>query len=256
MKRFEPLWIHGLMATLVGLSLTLLSLNLPLSKALGDPWCQLLSWPERPALQGRLLFQAFTGWLIERKSMQERLRELEAENLAMRRALSLSSVELPQRGGGLLPALVTLRYPEAWWSEVRLDKGSADGVSPGDPVLSSGYLVGIVSSVKRDHCWVRLLTAEDSMVAVVVDQTRDLGVLTGDGMGRIFLNYLPPDREVNRDMTISTALMGGNVPPGVPVGRILSKDRESGGFVVYNVALMAHLTQLYWVDIMISGDGR
>ncbi|MCX7828337.1 MAG: rod shape-determining protein MreC [Thermanaerothrix sp.] len=256
MRRFEPLWLHGLSATLAGLLLLLWSLNFPVAKVFGGPFANLLSWPESPALQGRLVLQAFTGWLIERKDLKDRLRELEAENLAMRRMLSVPHGGRPAALPGLLPALVTLRYPEAWWSEIRIDKGSSHGVVPGLPVLSDGYLVGVVSSVESHSSWVRLLTSQESMVAVVVDQTRDLGVLGGDGMGRMYLQYLPPDREITRDMTISTALMGDRMPPGIPVGKVLSKDRESGGFVVYNVALMAHMTQLYWVDVMIDGGSR
>lgn len=253
MRRFEPLWFHGLCATLAGLLLLLWNLNFPLSKPLGDPFALLLSWPERPALQGRLLFRSFADWLMERKDMKNRLMELEAENLALRRALSMSSSGAPKNVPGLLPAMVSLRYPESWWSEIRIDKGAADGVAVGCPVLSDGYLIGVVSLVDKHSSWVRLITSDEAMVAVVVDQTRDLGVLGGDGMGRMFLQYLPPDREITKGMTISTAMMGDKIPPGIPVGRILSKDRESGGFVIYNVALMAHLTQLYWVDVMIAG---
>ena len=56
-------------------------------------------------------------------------------------------------------------------------------------------------------------------------------------------------------MRLATALVGEAVPPGIPVGRVWSPGRASGGFQPYRVVLGAHLTQLYTLEILVAPGG-
>ena len=251
MRRLESLWFHGALAAVAGLILAWSSFHAPWSRPAVDLVGQSLSWPERPMLELRMVAQGFTSWVAERKTLKERLLDLETENLALRRRLEVLAEPVPPRTGSLLGAKVTLRYPEAWWSEVRVDRGSRDGVVLGAPAVSEGYLIGTVDRVGKDYAWVRLLTSSESLLAMVVEDTRDLGVLAGDDRGNVWLQYIPAEKRLERDMRLSTALVGEAVPPGIPVGRIWSPGRASGGFQLYRVVLGAHLTQLYTLEILI-----
>jgi rod shape-determining protein MreC len=251
MRRIEAVWLHGLASTAVGALLVWASLGSVLAREMTDLAGQLLYWPERPALELRLLLKGATAWVVERKSLNDRLAEVERENLSLRGTLAMKSASLPKARPDLLPARVTLRTPEAWWKEIRVDRGSRDGVRVGAPALADGYLIGRVSRVGPGYAWVELLTSSTLLLAVVVEETRDLGVVAGDDAGNVWLLYIPRERPMKRGMHLSSALVGEGIPPGVPVGIVLGPGEPSGGFVPQRVALGGHLTQLYGCSILL-----
>jgi rod shape-determining protein MreC len=252
MRRIEAVWLHGLASVILGLLLLWASLGSEVARELGDEVGRLLYWPERPMLEMRLLLKGATAWVVDRKTLNERLAEIERDNLALRAALARGSILLPPARPSLLPARVTLRTSEAWWREVRIDRGARDGVRVGLPVLSEGWLIGRIGRVGPDYAWVELLTSSSLLLAVAVDETRDLGVVAGDDAGNVWLLYIPRERGIRRGMRLSTALVGEGIPPGVPVGTILGPGAPSGGFVPQRVALGAHLTQLYGCAVLLS----
>ena len=171
----------------------------------------------------------------------------------MRTALQRAGVRPPVSALGLIGASVTLRYPDAWWTEIRVNKGSSDGVVAGAPAMSDGFMIGRVSRVGLDYSWIELVTSSTFLLAAVVVDTWDLGVINGDDMGNIWLMYMPPDKEFTRGMLGSTALAGDYLPPGVPVGLIWGPGEMREGLTPYRVASGARLTQLYNVQILSSG---
>jgi rod shape-determining protein MreC len=150
----------------------------------------------------------------------------------------------------MIGARVTLRYPDAWWKEIRIDKGGNDGVRTGAPALSDGFIIGKVARVGDDYSWIELATSSSFLLAAVVVDTWDLGVINGDDMGNIWLLYTPPEKEFKRGMTISTALVGDYLPPGIPIGTIWGQGEPRDGFIPQKVVSGAHLTQLYNVQIL------
>lgn len=249
---------HALVSALLSAFCSLIliwgsSVNPAASQTMVDAVGKMLYLPEMPALELRNLVQAASNWVMERKSLQDRNKELELENMALRSTLARGSVELPQTGGDLLGARVTLRYPDAWWKEVRIDRGTEGGVTVGAPAFSDGHLIGRVSSAGSDYAWIELVTSSSFMLAAVVEETWDLGVVRGDDMGNIWLLYTPPEKEYERGMTVSTALVGDYLPPGIPIGKIWGPGELRDGFMPRRIASGAHLTQLYNVQILRRG---
>jgi rod shape-determining protein MreC len=212
----------------------------------------MLYYPEYPARELRALVQAADNWMTERRSLQERARTLEQENIALRMALQRSGVSLPQSAPGLIGASVTLRYPDAWWKEIRVDRGSSQGVVAGAPVLSDGFMIGRVSRTGEDYAWIELVTSSAFLLAAVVVDTWDLGVINGDDIGNIWLMYMPPEKEFSEGMLVSTALVGDYLPPGIPLGLIAGPGETREGLTPFKVASGARLTQLYNVQILLS----
>jgi rod shape-determining protein MreC len=94
------------------------------------------------------------------------------------------------------------------------------------------------------------------MVPVVVDETRDMGVMEGGEGGSIRLLYIPEEKELKDGMSISTALVSDLLPPGLPVGVISTKgSRSEGGFRVYRILPGADFSSMYTLFIL-SGGGR
>jgi len=148
-------------------------------------------------------------------------------------------------------ARVTLREPNSWWSEFRINKGLNDGIIMGLPVFQDGFLVGRVSTVSSYSSWVELLTSDVLMIPVVVEETRELGVVVGDGRGSIFLTYIPDGRGIEEGMRVSTAMVGEHLPPGVPIGVIQEDVSTPGaGYSTYRIAPGASLGTLFSVSVL------
>lgn len=259
-SKLNPIFVNALLAFLCGLLVMWSSHAFPeMMRFFVDRTCKVLSYPEKPAEELHSLIQAGSNWVMERKSLQDRSRELEIENLNLRTTLHKAAIKPPQSTAALIGGRVTLRYPEAWWKEVRIDKGEKAGVRIGAPVLSDGYMIGRVTGVGPDYAWVELITSASFMLAAVVDEMWDLGVITGDDMGNIWLMYTPPEKEYQRGMSVSTALVGDYLPPGIPIGKVFGTGEPRDGFIPQKIVSGAHLTQLYNVQVLRAGavpDGR
>jgi rod shape-determining protein MreC len=251
--KLNPVLVNSLVAAFCGLMLMWFSHTFQYpARIAADKINSMLYYPELPARELRFLVQAADHWMTERKSLQERAHVLEQENIALRTALQRSGVNPPQSAPGLIGASVTLRYPDAWWKEIRVDKGSSQGVVAGAPVLSEGFMIGRVSRTGEDYAWIELVTSSAFLLAAVVVDTWDLGVINGDDIGNIWLMYMPPEKEFSEGMLVSTALVGDYLPPGIPLGLIASPGETKDGLTPFKVASGARLTQLYNVQILLS----
>jgi len=207
--------------------------------------------PEWPARVGRDLVVKTVDLAAGERSLRERIDRLEKENLTLRGLLQTTL----NFGSGLdaKEGHVVLRPPTGWWSEVRIDKGSKDGLRPGMGVTQEGALVGKVSRVESNSSWIELLTSSSLYIPVVVEETRDLGVLNGEGNGSVWLLYVPVEKTLKPGMGVGTALVSEELPPGIPIGRISGVGEEIGGYRLYRVTLTADLSRLYKVKVVTGG---
>ncbi len=116
-----------------------------------------------------------------------------------------------------------------------------------------GALVGKVSRVESNSAWIELLTSPSLYIPVVVEETRDLGVLNGEGDGNIWLLYVPAEKKLRIGMNLSTALVSEQLPPGIPIGKISGVGSEIGGYRIYKLSLNADLSKLYKVKVISGG---
>ena len=246
-------WIHSLTALILGLVLLAAGSSLGVSKQIVGLWGEVLSIPELPAVHLRALLRDGWLWAREKSALQREIERLRDENAKFRileaaMANERLSSDLDARMGG---ARVTLRAPLSWWHEIRLDKGERNHVSVGLPIFQNGYLIGRVTSVSLFSSWAELLTSPSLMIPVVIEETRDLGVVVGDGNGSVLLDYIPSGRGNMAGMKVSTALIGEQLPPGLPIGRIKEEIEVSGsGYVTYRLEPGADLTRFYDVSIL------
>lgn len=250
LEREGKIWLHGILSAIIGLFVLWIMLLAPsLHMFLVDKANKALFWVEKPALELRTVVRISSNWILERASLHERAYQLELENQALKAALVKAGIKEPQEREAYLAADVTLRYADDWWSEMRVDKGAKDGVVEGAAVISDGYLIGRVTNVGDKYAWIELITSPTFVIAAAVDETRDLGILGGDGKGNLRLLYVPQERGVKRGMKISTSLMSDKIPPGIPIGDIFAAEEPKEGFLPMRVQAGAHLTQIYNVHI-------
>jgi len=249
--------LHGVISVAAGLLLMALLSGNPAVYRVMDVAEGLLFWPELPAAAVRSGVERAVSWFADTSRMQEEIRKLQKENLRLRQRVerSVLNESSPAESPGLLEARVTLRRPADWWKEIKINRGSADGVEKGMAVLQKGFLVGRVSDVTGGSSRVELLTSPTLMIPVVVEKTRDLGVIAGDGEGGIRLLYVPLENLLSPGMQLSTTLVSEHLSPGLRIGEVGEAVGITGGYRIYSVVPGALFSRLYRVHVLVQKEG-
>ncbi len=144
--------------------------------------------------------------------------ELEHENELLRKELSLSS---PDRSSNLIAAEVISRSSSVSQQSITVNKGLEDGLTKGMAVIAQGYFVGRVEDALPHTSRVTLLTSVNSLIPVVLQNSRSLGLLKGGATGLI-VDEIPRDIAVSVDEAVVTSNTGDIIKSGIPVGKVAS----------------------------------
>lgn len=166
--------------------------------------------------------------------LQVRNAELEAEVTTLKESISrggrfeaelgAASLFAPDR---LLPARVIARSPLGVLDELIVNQGSKRGVAVGQPVLKSGFLLGVVHQVSSSTSTVTLLTSAQTTLPVVLQESRGQGLLKG-GLDGLLVTDLPIDVTIKPGERVLTSALGDLLPADIPVGQVGSQvSRES-----------------------------
>lgn len=207
--------------------------------------------------------------LTPRPELQRRLEEALQENQKLRleagqwdeaireNARLRETLQLPKQFTRRLKlAQVVGRDPANWWRMVRINLGSRDGLTNNLPVISpQGFLVGRLSEVGLTHSQVVLLGDPDCRVSVLVETTRDHGVIAPADTGPVDSNivelkYLSGNSELQSGQWVRTSGLGGIFPKGILVGQVADIRRVQYGLnLEARVKLAAQLNALeeVWV---------
>ena len=128
-----------------------------------------------------------------------------------------------------LSARVVGRERSSLFKTVLINRGSLDGVTAGAPVLTHEGIVGRVTDVSWNVSTVLLLIDYNSNIDALVQDVRAQGILQGAGSMECVLKYVQRLEKVKAgDLVISSGL-AGVFPKGLPLGTIMSIDREKAG---------------------------
>ncbi len=162
----------------------------------------------------------------ENADLRRAVARLEAETAALREANVAAGqaaalvAAVGEESNRYLRASVLLRDPAPARRGLLLDRGAADGVARGQPVLGAGAtLVGVVSEVDAHRARVRLLSDPDSAVTAVVQESRVPGALAG-APGGLRLEFVPVGAPVRPGDLVLTSALGGRLPGGLLIGRV------------------------------------
>ena len=113
--------------------------------------------------------------------------------------------------------------------KVIIDKGLAQGIVPGSPVVDDSGVLGQVTRVHPLVSEVSLLTDRDQAIPVLNVRTGARSVAFGDSgsghAGSLELRFMAANADVKPGDLLTTSGVDGIYPPGLPVARI---DRISG----------------------------
>lgn len=210
---------------------------------------------------GRFVLSVQSVWHVmgdalgDAVSIREQLQALEAENTALkaqllrqdawvaevdayRAALGLQKVH----EGSICAEVVSRGDSAGWWREIRLNKGSRNGIRLNAPVVSADGLVGRIVRVTDETADVLLLTDANSKVACEIEGegAGARGIVMGGGIHQtqtqiqllhvvepFSLSYLDKEETVSKGARVVTSGLGGVYPRGIPVGEVLSSHLDS-----------------------------
>jgi len=124
--------------------------------------------------------------------------------------------------------------PTQWDRVITLDRGTADGVHEGMPVVGSlgvvpahateasaaGGLIGQTIDVTAHSAKVRLITDQSSGVAAMIQSNRAEGIVHGAIDGGLSLDFVSHETTVKAGDVVITSGMGGVYPKGLLVGEV------------------------------------
>lgn len=127
-----------------------------------------------------------------------------------------------------------------WYTNFTVDKGTSSGVEKGMTVMSADGVVGRVVEVGLNYAKVLTIVDGSSGVAVLIERTRDNGVIRGmvdDTTGEYLLqmNYLIDLNDVRTGDTVLTSGLDGVFPKGLPIGTVTQISRQSSELSQYVV---------------------
>lgn len=136
-------------------------------------------------------------------------------------------------------ARVVGRDAANWWRTIRIDMGLRDGVTTNSAVFTAEGLVGRVSEAGYTHSQVTLLGDPDCRVSVIVEDSRDQGVIAPTSSSPldpslVDLVYLPRSSQLRAGQRVFTSGQGGVFPPGLFVGTLV--DYRTVGYGLYHEA--------------------
>ena len=128
-------------------------------------------------------------------------------------------------------ARVIARSPTVWYSSIKIDKGSSDGIREDQPVIAAGGLAGKVSSVTQGTAEVTLITDASSAVSAQIMPDGATGIVKPE-VGKpedLLLEFVQRGRRVTEGTTVVTSGFTSDrveslFPRGVAIGRVSRVD--------------------------------
>ena len=113
--------------------------------------------------------------------------------------------------------------PNGVLDSITINRGYATGGRPGTPLVTNLGLVGRILRASAHNATALLLTDPSSRIAVLAQESRSSGILTGQGPGRVLeVSFMERGTDVSAGEILITSGLDGKFPKGIPVARVLS----------------------------------
>ncbi|NWF52688.1 MAG: rod shape-determining protein MreC [Nitrospirae bacterium] len=159
--------------------------------------------------------------MIERQNFKEVL----LENKRLKELLLLKD----KTPNYITIARVIARGPDQWSNTFVLDKGSSAGIKKDMVAITAKGLVGKISEVSNSYSNLLLITDINFFAAVRVQEGRQEGIISGTGLRRCQLKYIPYDEDVKKGDILITSGLDNLFTKGIPVGYVSKVDKTGSG---------------------------
>jgi rod shape-determining protein MreC len=110
-----------------------------------------------------------------------------------------------------------------------IDKGTADGLRVGLPVLADQGVVGRIIETAWHSSRVLLLIDDNSNIDALIQRSRTQGILQGAGSAGYHLKYISRVEEVRTGDVVLSSGLAGVFPKGLLLGVVSGVSRKEGG---------------------------
>ena len=160
--------------------------------------------------------------------------------------------EQPHR---VVAARVIGREQAALSKTIWIDKGSANGLKSGFPVIAPPGLIGRLTDVTWHSSKIMILLDENSNVDVLIQRTRVQGIVRGAGSRGCIVKYISKIQDVKEGDTVVTSGMSNLFPKGLLIGRVSYVDHmDVGLFLQIQVAPFVDFTKIEEVLVLLPGE--
>lgn len=167
--------------------------------------------------------EALQSNLSKLQEQNRKLIQLAAENKRLRDLLGFK--ESNEELQFIAATNITGRDPGNWFDIYTLDKGSKDGIQANDAIIvGNGYLVGRVIEVGSTYSKFMALVDQRSSVSIIVDRTRDLGIVSGNADNDI-IAVMPLEADIVKGDDISTSGYS-TFPKNLYIGKVKSVEKQ------------------------------
>jgi rod shape-determining protein MreC len=199
----------------------------------------------------------------EVEDLRKRLGEAETakrDAAELKGLVGLAETEGFPQGTEPVAARVIVRSPTVWYSSLKIDKGSSDGLAEDEPVIAAGGLIGKVTSVTGGTAEVKLITDGSSAVSAQVMPAGASGVvrpLVGQ-TDDLLLDLIEDGKRVTEGTTVATSGFTTSeveslFPRGIPIGRVTKVDPEElDEFQRVHIEPFADIGQIDVVQVLTS----
>lgn len=156
-----------------------------------------------------------------------RAEQLAQENQRLRALLELRAATAVRSA----PAEVLYEAADPYSRKVFIDRGTAQGVVPGSPVINEAGVLGQVTRTYTLSSEVTLLADKDAAIPVLNPRTQQRSAAFGGGpAGSMELRFASANADVKVGDLLQTSGLDGVYPPGLAVARVTGVERrvESG----------------------------
>jgi rod shape-determining protein MreC len=214
----------------------------------------------------------FFGWVGDTVDAKKENKRLKSEVQDLR--TKLAEAQTKAHDGGELAELATLRresyFPRAtdpvtarviarsttvWYSSLKIDKGSSDGIKIDQPVIASGGLIGKTTQVTSGTSEVRLITDGQSGVSAQVFPQGVTGVIRPEvgNPNDLLLEHVESGRRVTENTLVITSGFTSSrteslFPRGIPIGRVSKVDLDE--LETYQRVHVKPFADLHSIDIV------
>ena len=191
--------------------------------------------------------------------------QLLSENLMLRNRIeqALSAVEnmdslilhnTDDADFSYIPAKIISNSTNKLQNFIILDKGSKHGVEPDMGVISTGGVVGVVSSVSAKYSYVISFLNTNQSVSAKITPANAFGPLIWDGRDITVatLTEIPHHIEYSPGDSIYTSGFSTMFPAGIPIGTAMESSYVRGAHHVIRVKLFQDFSTLSFVNIVVN----
>jgi len=160
-----------------------------------------------------------------------RMKEVSLESERLRELLKFKK-SLQYR---TIVAKVIARDATDWRSAMIINKGRSRGIAEHMPCATTKGLIGSVAEVGPASSKVMLITDPNSKIGVILESSRESGVLVGSPQGTCKVIYLSLDADMKKGEKVLTAGFSAFFPKGLVVGEVTEVGIETPGLYKYAI---------------------